>query len=207
MLELNILPRQRDVDIRSLDQPPASRGLNFSEDRMPSQKNIKIVEETKKMFEESEGFVLTEYRGLTVSEITNLRKKLREDSCEYRVVKNTLLKLALQELGYPDFDNYLAGPTAVAVAREDVIKLAKDLVDFSKEKEKLVVKAGYIDGQVLSSEDIKRIARLPSREELVGKILGSLKSPLYRLANVMVAPARSLVVALSEVAKQKEATS
>lgn len=182
-------------------------GFNFSGDRMPNQENIKLVEETKKMLEDSEGFVLTEYRGLTVSEITNLRRKLRQDRCEYKVVKNTLLKLALEELGYPAFDSYLVGPTAVAFAREDVIKLVKDLIDFSKEKEKLVVKAGFVEGQVLSSEDIIRIARLPSREELVAKMLGSLKSPLYGLAQVIIAPARGLAVAFSEIAKQKEATS
>lgn len=174
---------------------------------MPNQRNVELVKKTKEMLDASEGFILTEYRGLTVSELTELRKKLREDGCEYKVIKNTLLRIALKELGYPDFDSYLTGPTAVAFAKEDVIKLAKDLVEFSKEKEKLVVKAGFVEGQVLSSEDVKKISQLPTKEELLAKLLGSLKSPLYGLASVVVAPIRGLAIALSEIAKQKESAS
>lgn len=181
------------------------RGRIFLEDAMPSEKNIKLLEELKAKLQESEGFVLTEYRGLTVAEITELRRKLREAETEYRVAKNRIFNLALKELGYPEMTDYLKGPTAIAFIKEDVVKASKALVDFAKENEALVIKAGYVDGQVVDAEKIKAISKLPSREELIAKLLGSLKSPLYGLANVLNGPVRGLAVALSEIAKQKEA--
>lgn len=172
---------------------------------MPGKKNRQLLEELKAKLQESESFVLTEYRGLTVAEITELRSKLREANTEYRVAKNRIFNLALKELGYPEMTDYLKGPTAVAFIKEDAVKAAKALVDFAGENEMLVIKAGYVDGRVVDEKMIKAIAKLPSREELIAKLLGSLKSPLYGLAGVLNGPVRGLAVALSEIAKQKEA--
>lgn len=173
---------------------------------MPNVENIRQVEKLLEKLKHSKGFVLTDYRGLSVSDLGELRGKLRVGDNDYKIVKNTLLKIALKELGYPDFSELLTGPTAIAFAQQDALKLSKDLADFSKSNEKLVIKGGYIDGHKVDKEQVHAIAKLPSREELIAKMLGSLKSPLYGLASVLSGPMKGLAIAFSEIAKQKEAS-
>jgi len=175
---------------------------------MPGAKNKEQVLELIELLKDAEGLILTEYRGLTVADLTELRRKLYESSQGmYRVAKNTLIKIALENLGQPDMSKFLEGPTAVATTKTDVVKLAKDLAEFAKTHDKLVIKAGLIDGQVYDGEQVKAIAKLPPREELVARLLGSMKSPLYGLSSVMIGPVRGLAIALSEIAKQKGALS
>lgn len=173
---------------------------------MPSAKNQQQVQELVELLKDADGLVLTEYRGLSVAEVTELRRKLAESSQGvYKVAKNTLVRIALENLGQPQMDEYLAGPTAVAISRGDVVRLAKDLDEFAKKHDRFVIKAGLIDGQVFSGEQVKAIAKLPPREELVAKLLGSLQAPLYGLASVMIGPVRGLAIALSEIAKKNAA--
>lgn len=174
---------------------------------MPNKQNKKQVKELVEELKNSTGFILTDYRGLTVSEITELRKKLYRANSRYKIAKNTLLGIAFEKSKYPDFKEYLVGPTAIAFLDEKPVEAAKSLIDFAKEYGKLEVKSGYIDGQLVTKEQVKEISELPSREELMQKLLNSINYPIYGLVNVLSGPARGLATALSEIGRQKEARS
>jgi len=172
---------------------------------MPSAKNVQLLKELEKKLEENRHFILVEYKGLTVEEMTGLRRQLREAEGELKVAKNTLFGIALKNKGMPSFENYLVGPNAVVFIRDDAVKVAKKLVEFAKEHEALKLKAGFVEGHVFDAKQIEALSKLPSREELIAKLLGSLKAPLYGLVSVAIGPIRGLAIALSEIAKQKEA--
>lgn len=132
--------------------------------------------------------VLVDYRGLSVEEDTKLRNNLREAGVKYFVVKNTLLRLATKETGLEELDEILHGPTALAVS-EDAVAPAKVLADFAKDNEKLEIKSGFMDGKVMSVDEVNTLAKTPSKETLIAKIMGSLNSPvsgLVRLLNTIV---------------------
>ncbi len=130
--------------------------------------------------------VIVDYRGLTVEEDTKLRNKLREAGVYYKVVKNTLTRFAANEIGYTELDPVLNGPTAIALS-DDPVAPAKVLADFAKENPNLEIKAGFLDGNVISLEEISRLASTPSREVLLAKILGSLNAPISQLARTLQA--------------------
>lgn len=172
---------------------------------MPSAKNLELYNEIVEKLQKNQHFFVVEYKGLTVADITNLRRKLKEADSELKVIKNTLLEIALKNLEMPNIEEYLSGPNAIVYVKEDAVKAAKVLHDFSKENDKLVLKCGIVDGHVFEARRIKDLAMLPPKEELIAKLLGSLKSPLYGLVSVINGPVRGLAIALSEIAKQKEA--
>lgn len=128
--------------------------------------------------------VLVDYRGLTVEEDTKLRNNLRAAGVQYFVVKNTLLRLATKETGLEELDSILHGPTALAIS-EDAVAPAKVLADYAKENEKLELKSGFMDGKVLSMDELKQLAKTPSKETLIAKIMGSLNSPISGLARLL----------------------
>lgn len=128
--------------------------------------------------------VLVDYRGLSVEEDTKLRNNLREAGVKYFVVKNTLLRLAANQTGLEDLDSILHGPTALAVS-EDAVAPAKVLADFAKENDKLEIKSGFMDGKVLSMDELTQLAKTPSKEVLIAKIMGSLNSPISGLARLL----------------------
>ncbi|MCH5184767.1 MAG: 50S ribosomal protein L10 [Oscillospiraceae bacterium] len=133
--------------------------------------------------------VLVDYRGLTVEEDTNLRNELRKENVTYFVVKNTLLRRASKEVGLEELDDILHGPTAVAVSSEDPVAPARVIAKFAKENEKLELKSGFMDGKVMSLDEVKVLASTPSKEVLIAKMMGSLNSPvssLVRLLNAVV---------------------
>ncbi len=136
------------------------------------------VAELQSWIQESQGVILADYRGLTVAEVTDLRAQLRNADIGYRVAKNTLIKRAANNLEITDFDPYLEGPTAIAYA-QDPVALCKILVEFSEKHKALEVKAGYVDGQFADVTMITSLAKLPSREVLLGRLLGSMQSSLY----------------------------
>lgn len=171
---------------------------------MPSPKNVELLKEVINRLEENRHFIMVEYKGLTVEEMTKLRRTLREAGSELKVVKNTIFELALKNFNIEGFESYLAGPNAIIFVKEDPVLASKKVVDFSKEHEALKIKAGYIEGHVFDAERITALSKLPSREELIAKLLGSLKAPLYGLVSVAIGPVRGLAIALSEIAKQKE---
>ncbi len=162
------------------------------------------VAEIVDAFNESAGAVLTEYRGLTVKQLRDLRRALGENA-NYAVVKNTLTKLAATEAGVEGFDDLLTGPTAIAFINGDVVEAAKGLRDFAKANPALVIKGGFIDGASMDAKEIGKLADLESREVLLGKLAGAMLASLSQavyLLNAPLAQAARLVGALEAKAQQ-----
>ena len=145
------------------------------------------VAELVESFQDSAGAVLTEYRGLTVKQLQDLRRALGENA-NYAVVKNTLTKIAATEAGVDGFDDLLVGPTAIAFINGDVVEAAKGLRDFAKANPSLVIKGGVLDGKPMTAEEITKLADLESREVLLAKMAGAMKGKLYQAAYMFTAP-------------------
>jgi large subunit ribosomal protein L10 len=145
------------------------------------------VAEIADRFRASNAAVLTEYRGLTVAQLTTLRKSIAANAT-YAVVKNTLTSIAAKEVGISAFDGDLAGPTAIAFVTGDPVEAAKGLRDFAKTNPALVIKGGVLDGKTLSADDVKKLADLESREVLLAKLAGAMKASLTKAAYLFVAP-------------------
>ena len=150
-------------------------------------KKAQVAEITEVLKNAATG-VLVDYRGLTVEEDTKLRNDLRAAGVNYFVVKNTLLRLAANQVGLEELDGILHGPTALAVS-EDPVAPAKILFDFAKQNDKMEIKSGFMDGKVMSMDELTTLAKTPSKETLIAKIMGSLNAPasnLVRLLNTIV---------------------
>ncbi len=174
--------------------------------REPKQEKVEAVEDFSKRVQASKSAVVTGYTGLTVEEVTDLRAKLFHAKVEYHVVKNNLARIALNKCNITVLDDLLTGPTAIALAMEDAVAPARVLTKFAKDHEKLSVKGGWMDGRMVTVQDIKALSNLPSREVLLAKALGSMKSPISGIVQVLAGPARKLVYALSAVAEAKSKT-
>ena len=162
------------------------------------------VAEIVDQFNESAGAVLTEYRGLTVKQLQDLRRALGENA-NYAVVKNTLTKIAAKEAGVEGFDDLLAGPTAIAFINGDLVEAAKGLRDFAKANPALVIKGGYVDGAPMDAKEIAKLADLESREVLLGKLAGAMLASLSQAVYLLNAPlsqAARLAGALQAKAEQ-----
>ena len=164
-----------------------------------------IVNEIKEKFQRAEAVVLVDYRGLNVEEVTELRKRFREAGADYKVYKNTLIIRALNELDIKGLVPYLAGPSAVALGYDDPVVPAKIISDFAKDHDKLEIKAGIINREVIGVEGIKSLADLPSREVLVVQVLGGLNAPIAGFVNVLQGNIRNLVYALNAISEKKSA--
>ena len=145
------------------------------------------VAEIKEKLEKAQGIVLAKYQGLTVEQDTKLRKSLREAGVEYKVYKNTLVTLAVKELGYEGVVPFLEGPVSIAFGYEDATAPARLLNEFGKNHKAIELKAGIVEGTVYGTETIKQIAEIPSREVLIAKFLGSIKSPVSNFAYLLSA--------------------
>lgn len=145
------------------------------------------VAEIKEKLEKAQGVVLANYQGLTVEEDTTLRKTLREAGVEYKVYKNNLVILAAKELGIQGLEEHLEGPVSMAFGYEDATAPARILNDFAKENKKLELKAAIVEGTVYNKEQTEQLAAIPSREVLLAKLLGSIKSPLSNFAYLLSA--------------------
>jgi large subunit ribosomal protein L10 len=155
-------------------------------------------------FNASAGAVLTEYRGLSVKQLQDLRRSLGENA-NYAVVKNTLTKIAAREAGVEGFDDLLTGPTAIAFIKGDLVEAAKGLRDFARANPALVVKGGYVDGAPMAATEIAKLADLESREVLLGKLAGAMLASLsqaVRLLNEPLAQAARLAGALQAKAEE-----
>lgn len=172
---------------------------------MKSMSKADTVESLRQTIAAQKGAVVAEIKGLTVAEITALRKKLREVNAEFRVVKNTLIRLAAKDTDFGKLDDYFKGPTAVAFTHGDPVSLAKAMKTFVAGSQKVSLKAGYLDGKALTAKDVEALADVPSREVLLGRLVGSLASPITGLARVLSGPQRKLVYALDAVRNQKPA--
>lgn len=162
------------------------------------------IQEMSEIIAKSKVAIVTDYRGLTVAEITDLRRQLQKEGADYAVVKNTLAKIAVKDTPYDGLTEFLQGPSAVVFGFEDQVAPAKVLTQYIKKAKKVELKGGVIDGKVLSLEEVKKLAELPSKEELYAKMLGSINSPASGIVNVVNGVARALVIAMEEVRKQKE---
>jgi large subunit ribosomal protein L10 len=145
------------------------------------------VAELAEEFRGSAAIVLTEYRGLTVKQLTELRRSLGGNA-SYAIVKNTLTKIAAQEAGVEGIDNHLVGPSAIAFVKGDPVDAAKGLRDFARANPVLVIKGGVLDGKPLSADEIKKLADLESREVLLAKLAGAMKASLSGGASLFAAP-------------------
>lgn len=163
------------------------------------------VEKLTVKFKDAKSIVLADYRGLTVEQDTNLRKAMRESDIEYSVIKNSITRFAAKETGYEDLDEHLSGPTALAISFQDPVAPSKVLSKYAKEYKVLEIKAGIVEGNIVDVEEIKAIASLPSREELVARVVGGLSGPLYGIVSVLNANIRGLAVALNAIAEKKQA--
>ena len=141
-----------------------------------------IVDEIKEVFDGAKGAVVVDYRGLTVEQDTRLRKQLREAGVTYKVYKNTLIKRAAAGTEFEALDPALEGPTALAVSKEDATAPARILANFAKTADKLELKASVVEGTFYDAKGTAVIATIPSREELLGKLLGSIQSPITNFA-------------------------
>jgi large subunit ribosomal protein L10 len=145
-----------------------------------------------------------DFTGLSVGEVTELRRRVREARGNYRVVRNTLARLALAETNHRGLDQLLAGPAAVAYTDQDAVLLAKALAEFAKTHEQLRFRGGLVEGHLLDAQQAKLVAALPSKKELVAKLLFLLQSPMRRLVTVLSAPVRGLAVSLQQIADEKQ---
>ncbi len=164
-----------------------------------------VVEDIKAKFEKAQSVVFVDYRGLTVAEVTELRNKFRAAGVEYKVLKNTMIKRAVDSLGIEGLDPILEGPTAVAFGYEDAVAPAKIMTEFIKSVKKTEIKGGVLAGKAIDVNGVKGLADLPSKEELVAKMLGSMMAPMSGLVRVLSAVPRGLVVALNAIKEQKDA--
>ncbi len=162
-----------------------------------------IVEELSDKFSQAESLVITDYVGLNVAEMTELRRRLREAGVEYKVVKNTLARIAADRMELDNVDEYFVGPTAIAFGIEDVVSPAKVLVDFAKEHEVLDIKAGYLNGEIIDIEEVESLAEIPSREELLAKAFAGMKAPITGLVNVLQGNIRNFVQVLNQIKEEK----
>ena len=150
---------------------------------MESKQNL--VDEIATQLKESVSTVVVDYRGLTVAEMTELRKNLRDAGVEFKVYKNTMTRRAAEKAELTELNEFLTGPNAVAFSNESVIAPAKVIYNFAKEHEALEIKAGVIEGVVYDAAGMKAVADIPSREVLISKLLGSFKSPISSFARVI----------------------
>jgi large subunit ribosomal protein L10 len=172
---------------------------------MPTKRKNETIEELRAHVASRPNFFLTDYRGLTVGELRTLRNSLRQSSAQYAVVKNTLFGKALSAERFEQVGSLLAGPTGVAFIGDDLVAAAKALVAFANESKKLAIKAGVVDGVLYDVAKIEALSRLPSRPELLSKLVGSLKSPLHGIVQVLHGNRRKVVQLLGALhAKRSE---
>lgn len=154
--------------------------------------------------EKAKALIFASYRGLTVAQMTDLRMKLRKGESTFKVVKNRLMKRVLKEKGMESLEGYFRDPTALATSDADPVSPAKILVEFAKANAKLALKGGFMDGAVLSAADIESLAKLPSREVLIARALGSMQAPATNIAGVLAAVPRKLLYALNAIKETKQ---
>lgn len=163
-----------------------------------------VVDSIKEKLEASQSVVLIDYRGLTVAEVTELRNQMREAGVEYQVLKNTMIKRAAEKAGIEGLDPILEGPTAVAFGINDPVAPAKILTKFAKDTKKITIKGGVIAGNAIDVAAVENLAKLPSKEELIAKMLGSLNAPITGLVMVLSGVTSKFVRTLEAIRVQKE---
>ena len=171
---------------------------------MPNPQKIEAVKELSEKFSKAKGIYLTDFTHLTVDEAVEFRKRLREKGIEYKVAKNSLINIAAGEANLTGFSEYLVGPTGLVLSYEDATSPAKIIYDFSKEYDKMKVKACWFDGELFGADKFAEIAKLPSRNELLSRLIGDFQSPMRTLAATLQASMSKMVGVLTSLKENKE---
>ena len=178
----------------------------MTEAHAPRPDKVAVVEEITAKLKEARAVFVSEYRGMSVGQLADLRTPLREAGAEHKVYKNTLARLAATAAGLEGLNDHLTGPTALTFVTEDSVGAAKALVDQAKANPLLVIKGGMLGDSPMSADDVKALASLPSREELLARLAGGLQAPLVKTAGLLQALPRKFAFGLSAlVQKQEEA--
>ncbi|MFM8554000.1 MAG: 50S ribosomal protein L10 [Acidimicrobiales bacterium] len=164
-----------------------------------------VVAEVKTKIDEADAVIVTEYRGLSVTALANLRRELRKAGCEYHVYKNTLARFAAREVGIEGLDTLLVGPTAIAFVKGDVAAVAKSLKEYARTNPLLVIRGGAVAGKAVSAKDVDVLAELPSREVMLSQFAGMLQAPLVKTAGLLQALPRNMAYGLKALVDQKSA--
>lgn len=162
-----------------------------------------MVSDIKEKISASSSIVVTDYRGLNVEEVTELRSKLRKEGIEYKVLKNNLVKRAYLDSGIEGFDDVLKGPTAVAFST-DAVAPSRILFEFLEKHKNLQVKGGLLEGKILSVDELEALANLPSKEVLLGQVVGVFAAPLQKAVSLFAAPMRDFVGAVNTLKEKQE---
>ena len=178
---------------------------------MPTQEKVQSVASLRESLGTAKTAVLTEYRGLTVRQLSDLRKQLKAAAAEYKVVKNRLARLAVKDSGLAPLGTHLTGPTGLVLAKQDPVPVAKALQNFVRTNPLLTIKVGFVEGKVVQPAELKALADLPSKEALRSQLVAALQGPLSQLVSLLTAPQRELVQVLearskSAVAEQPAAS-
>jgi large subunit ribosomal protein L10 len=172
---------------------------------VPTQEKVETVEDLKERLDGAKTVMVTEYRGLTVQQLSDLRKQLRGASAQYKIVKNRLAKLAMGDSELAKLGPHLKGPTGMVISKEDPVAVAKALHNFARTNQPLVIKAGFVEGQVLPASELKALSEMPSKETIRAQIIGAIQGPLVQLASLLQAAPREIAFVLSERGKNAPA--
>jgi len=172
---------------------------------MPSKAKFAALDQIKDDLRQASAIWVVDYRGLTVKQTEELRAGIRAQGASIRIYKNSLTELALKELEMPELGDVLEGPSAFIFAAGDPVASAKVVKSFARTNNKLVVKGGLLDGRVMTAEQVQAVADLPSREELIARLLGTMKAPLSGIAQVLNGPMSAFARVLGAISDQKEA--
>jgi len=170
---------------------------------MPTAEKIAVIEEYTQKFKDAKCVYVAEYKGIDVETVTEVRKKFREQNIEYKVLKNRLARISLNNAGIKELGENLTGANTFIIGYDDPVAPAKILEDFNKKDEILKLKTVLFEGKVLLSEEAKKISKLPSREALLGKLVGMLQSPMTKFAATLNAPMQNLVGVLNGLKDKK----
>jgi large subunit ribosomal protein L10 len=171
---------------------------------MARTEKAQVVERMTAKLEKARGVYLTDFTGMNVKTLSELRRRMRRNHIHYEVVKNTLVRRAVEQSGFEALVPHLAGPTGIAIAETDELAPARILGEFVKEHQFPRVKLAIVEGKVFDEAQVKSLAALPPREVLLAQLLGALQGPMRNLVSVLSAPLREFVTALDQIRKQKE---
>lgn len=170
---------------------------------MPTPQKLEIIEKYTEKFKEAKSVYVADYSGIDVATVTDVRKKFRDQNVEYKVLKNRLAKISLNNAGITELDEHLKGVNTFVIGYDDPVAPAKIFEDFNKKKEILKLKAVLFEGKVFEAEQAKEIAKLPSREALLGQFVGMLQSPMTKLAATLSSPMQKMVGVLNALKDKK----
>ena len=170
---------------------------------MPRPDKVEAVKEIAADLRATDVYYFVDYRGLTFSEASELRARLTKVDASLKVVKNTLAKIAAADAGVEGLNELLQGPTAIAYCHGDPVRVAKTIQDFIKEKKKAAIRGGKLQRSMLTASEVEKLAALPSREQLIAQLVGTIAAPLTGLVGVLGGPIRGLVVVLGQVQEQR----